>query len=85
MAVKVKENDHESTVIIKTLMRMTGTTVKDLSDALGFEGTSGVSMLLRTDMKYSKFVQVLKAMGYEIKINKITDTTEQVTEVSENQ
>jgi len=75
MAVKVRDTDPESTVIVKTLMRMTGTSVRDIADVLGMESTSGVSMLLKSDMKYSKFVQIIHSMGYEIQLIK-QETTE---------
>lgn len=65
-----KIESYPSKDIITTLMKMTGTKQTQLAEILGFKNQSNVSEILKRDMKFSVFIKMLDALGFEIVIQK---------------
>ena len=62
--------DYPSKVAIDRLMREAGLNQTQLAKLVGMKNQSNVSEALKRDMKYSLFLQMVDALGYEVIIQK---------------
>lgn len=67
---KTVERKHTSRVEVERVMDKEGFTQTQLAKLVGMKNQSNVSEALKRDMKYSLFLKMVEAMGYEVIIQK---------------